>query len=52
MTKKEQIIGAGLGVAAVAALGTYFLYGKWRPQPRENNRLISNRKVKSWKKLA
>ena len=28
MTKKEQLIGAGVGVAAVAALGAYFLYGK------------------------
>jgi len=28
MTKKEKIIGAGIGVAAVAALGTYFLYGE------------------------
>jgi len=28
MTKTERMIGAGLGVAAVAALGAYFLYGK------------------------
>ncbi|MDO8803089.1 MAG: hypothetical protein Q7R35_01540 [Elusimicrobiota bacterium] len=28
MTKTEQIIGASMGVAAVAALGAYFLYGK------------------------
>lgn len=28
MTKTEQLIGAGVGVAVVAALGAYFLYGK------------------------
>ncbi len=28
MKKTEQLIGAGLGVAAVAALGAYFFYGK------------------------
>ncbi len=28
MTKTENMIGAGIGLAAVAALGTYFLYGK------------------------
>jgi len=27
-TKTEKIVGAGLGVAAVAALGTYLMYGK------------------------
>jgi len=27
MTKTEKMIGAGVGVAALAALGTYLLYG-------------------------
>ena len=36
MTKTEQIIGAGMGVAAVAALGTYFLYGKNGARNRGN----------------
>lgn len=35
MTKTEQIIRAGMGVAAVAALGTYFLYGKNGARNRE-----------------
>jgi gas vesicle protein len=35
MTKTEQIIGAGLGVATVAALGAYFLYGKNGARNRE-----------------
>lgn len=28
MTKTEKMIEAGLGLAALAALGTYFFYGK------------------------
>ncbi len=28
MTKTEKMIEAGIGLAALAALGTYFLYGK------------------------
>jgi len=28
MTKAGKMIGAGIGMAAVAALGTYLLYGK------------------------
>ncbi len=38
MTKTEKMIGAGIGVAAIAALGTYFLYGK---QGEKNRKLIS-----------
>jgi hypothetical protein len=34
MTKTEQLIGAGIGVGAVAALGAYFLYGKDGAQHR------------------
>jgi len=35
MTKTKQLIGAGVGVAVVAALGTYFLYGKNGARNRE-----------------
>ena len=28
MKTKDKMIGAGLGIAALAAAGTYFLYGK------------------------
>jgi len=35
MTKTETMIEAGLGLAALAALGTYFLYGKKNEQNRE-----------------
>ena len=35
MAKTEQLVGAGIGVAAVVALGTYFLYGKNGARNRE-----------------
>ena len=35
MTKTETLIEAGLGLAALAALGTYFLYGKKNEPNRE-----------------
>lgn len=35
MTKTETMIEAGLGLAALAALGTYFLYGKKNEHNRE-----------------
>lgn len=35
MTKTEKMVGAGIGIAAVAALGTYFLYGKNGAKNRE-----------------
>ncbi len=34
MTKTGKVIGAGFGIAAIAALGTYFLYGKKGAQNR------------------
>ena len=38
MTKTKKVIGAGIGVAALAALGTYFLYGK---RGEKNRQLIA-----------
>jgi hypothetical protein len=35
MTKTENMIEAGIGLAAVAALGAYFFYGKRGDQNRE-----------------
>lgn len=35
MTKTEKMIGAGVGVAAVAALGTYLLYGERGSKARQ-----------------
>jgi hypothetical protein len=40
MTKTEKMIEAGLGLAAIAALGAYFFHGKNGAQNRE--------KVSSW----
>jgi hypothetical protein len=38
MTKTEKIIGAGVGVAAIAALGTYLLYGE---RGEKNRQLVA-----------
>ena len=35
MTKTEKMIGAGIGLATIAALGAYFLHGKSGAQNRE-----------------
>ena len=35
MKTKEKLIGAGIGVAALAAAGAYFLYGKKGAKNRE-----------------
>lgn len=35
MTKTGKMIGAGIGLTAIAAVGTYFLYGKRGAQNRE-----------------
>ena len=35
MKTKDKIIGAGVGLAALAAAGTYFLYGKRGAKNRE-----------------
>ncbi|HBB67628.1 MAG TPA: hypothetical protein DCZ93_10100 [Elusimicrobia bacterium] len=35
MTKTEKMIEAGIGLAALAALGTYLLYGKRGAENRE-----------------
>ena len=35
MTKTENMIGAGIGLAAITALGAYFLHGKSGAQNRE-----------------
>ena len=38
MTKTNKMIGAGIGMAALAALGTYFLYGE---RGAKNRKMIS-----------
>lgn len=35
MKTKDKLIGAGIGLAALAAAGTYFLYGKRGAKNRE-----------------
>jgi gas vesicle protein len=35
MKTKDKVLGAGIGLAAVAAAGTYFLYGKHGAENRE-----------------
>jgi len=35
MSKTEKMIGAGIGLAAIAGLGAYFLYGKNGEHNRE-----------------
>lgn len=35
MKTKDKLIGAGIGLAALAAAGTYFLYGKRGARNRE-----------------
>lgn len=40
MTNKKELIEVGLGLAAVAALGAYFLYGK--------NGALNRDKVSGW----
>jgi hypothetical protein len=35
MKTKDKMIGAGIGLAALAAAGTYFLYGKKGSKSRE-----------------
>ncbi len=35
MKTKDKMIGAGIGLAALAAAGTYFLYGKRGAKTRE-----------------
>lgn len=35
MTKTEKVVGAGIGLAAVAAIGTYFLHGDRGAKNRE-----------------
>ena len=40
MKKNDKILGAGVGLAAIAAAGAYFLYGKDGPKNR--------RKITSW----
>ena len=35
MKKSGKLIGAGIGLAAIAALGTYFLYGERGAKNRE-----------------
>ena len=38
MNKTKKIIGAGIGVAAIAALGTYLLYGE---RGEKNRQIVS-----------
>ena len=43
MKKTGKLIGAGIGLAAVAAAGTYFLYGK---QGAKNRKMIAGWSLK------
>ena len=38
MTKTAKMVGAGLGVAAIAALGTYLMYGE---RGEKNRKLVA-----------